>query len=152
MQYIYIYIYFGGGGLGGGRDYFFLGLKSYFLKYKRNIRVESPISENIRKFCYARIWIFFSWSIRKFRFLKYKDFWKAFEKGNMRNVFWENIKKSFLLRKHNFFFNIRARKFHFRKFLGFGLESAGFHFLKYKKSFLLRKYNFFLISKLESSI
>ena len=55
MQYIYIYIYFGGGGLGGGRDYFFLGLKSYFLKYKRNIRVESPISENIRKFCYARI-------------------------------------------------------------------------------------------------
>ena len=51
-------------------------------KYKRNIRVESSISRNIRKFCYARVlnipflkykkgsvmlrfWIFLSWNITK---------------------------------------------------------------------------------------
>ena len=61
---------------------FFLSLESYFLKYKRNIRVESSIYKNKRKFRYVRVlnisslkykkssvmlgfWLFLSSSIRK---------------------------------------------------------------------------------------
>ena len=63
----------------------FLSSESYFLKYKRNIRLESSISRNIRKIRWARIlnirflkyekssfmpglWIYLSWSIRKVPF------------------------------------------------------------------------------------
>ena len=38
-----------------GAFFYFLSLESFFLKYKTNVRVESSISENIRKFRYARV-------------------------------------------------------------------------------------------------
>ena len=67
----------------------FLTSEIYFLKYKKNIRVESSFSGNMWKFRYAMVlnipfqkyktsfvmlgfWIFLSRNIRKFRFWKYK--------------------------------------------------------------------------------
>ena len=92
---------------------------------------------------------------RSYRFLKYKKFSRGgyllfFELGVRSSGFhFRKCKRSFLLRKYKIFLNIRARKFHFRKYMeffsgdffwrgwgrgeGLGLGSAGFHFWKYKE-------------------
>ena len=83
----------------------------------------------------------FCWNIRKFRFLKYKDFF-------LRDFYFRKHKKSFLLIKYKKFLNIRAPKFHFPIYKEFlELES---YFLKYKTVF--RVFLSFLILELESSI
>ena len=76
----------------------FSSTESYFLKYKKFFRASV------------------SWNIRKFHFLKYKDFffWGG---GVGRRVDSRNPKhkKSFPLIKYRKFFNIRTRKFNFPK-------------------------------------
>ena len=110
--------------------------------------LESFISQNIRHFFRVFFFIFrahrflevaFCWNIRKFRFLKYKDFF-------LRDFYFRKYKKSFLLIKYKKFLNIRATKFHFPIYKEFlELES---YFLKYKTVFRvsvfwnLRKYFF----------
>ena len=67
----------------------------------------------------------------KFHFLKYKElvsgwiffFWEEEEEGGLGLgskgfLFWK-YKKRFFLRKYKNFFNIRARKFHFAKYIEF---------------------------------
>ena len=129
----------------------FLSSESCFLKYKRNIRLESSISGNIRKFRYARVLnipflkykksfvtpgfsIYLSWNRIKFCFLKYKDFFRVLR--------FLKYKKSFLLKKYKKLFNIKARKLEssnfpeYKKFSRFLLffSSSESYFLKYKRN------------------
>ena len=94
----------------------FLGIASFIL----SLKLVSFISLNIRHFSQSGFFLFFelgkllpelyeafrvsaSWNLRKFRFLKYKEFFRGFR--------FLKYKKSFLLRKHEKFLSIRARKF-----------------------------------------
>ena len=107
------------------------GFVSSFLKYKKftswNRRVESSIYKNIRKFRYARV--------LNIPFLKYRKksiswnikhishfFRVVFLEKNLRagpesaGFYFQEYKKSFLLRKCKKFFDLRVRKFHFPKY------------------------------------
>ena len=78
----------------------------------------------------SRFWIYFLRNTRKFRFLKYEDF------------FGVSVSRKLMafLRKYKKLFQRRLSR---ESFGGLRLESAGFHFRKYKKSLLLRKYKKF---------
>ena len=86
----------------------FLSPESHFLKHKNS-------------FLLRKYKTFF----RGYRFLKYKKFSRGgyllfFELGVRSAGFhFRKCKKSFLLRKYKIFLNIRARKFHFRKYMEF---------------------------------
>ena len=69
----------------------FSSSESYFLKYKRNIRLESSISGNIRTFHYARVLNIpflkyrkssVSWNLKKLFLRKYKKLFQS------REIFW----------------------------------------------------------------
>ena len=97
--------------------------KFHFLWYKKHFKSsESWFLKSKKPF---RVSV--SWTVRRFYFLIYKDFFRGFR--------FLKYKKSFLLKKCKIF-----------SFFELGLKSAGFHFGKYKKSLLLRKHkNFFNI-------
>ena len=66
--------------------FFFLSSESYYLKYKRNMRLEGSISRNITKFLYARVLSIsllkykkssVSWKLEKLFLKKYKKLFQS---------------------------------------------------------------------------
>ena len=102
-----------------------LGIPSWNIRSFLSLRQETSISENISSFFRVGFFHFsssesyflkyknffrvsISWNIKRFRFLKYKEFFRGFH--------FLKYKKSFLLRTYKKFVKIRARKFHFPKY------------------------------------
>ena len=75
-------------------------------------------------------WKVTSWSIRNFRFLKYKDFFGVSISRKL-GAFLKKYKKLFQCRGFS------------ERLCGPRPKNEGFHFRKYKKNFLLRKYKKF---------
>ena len=96
----------------------FSSSESYFLKYKSTkLHFWKPEKSSVMQ----GFWIYLSSNIGKFRYVKFLNI--PFLKYKKSPISWNIIffrcfrlpkyKSSFLLKKYNKFFNIRARKLHF---------------------------------------
>ena len=75
------------------------------------------------------------WSVRKFRFLKYKYIFRVSVSWKLGSLFMKKYKRLFIA----IFLGKSIRNFFTEKLWRPRSESQGFHFRKYKKSFLLKK-------------